>query len=32
MTPAQLKATDIGTSDGSSIWLSFLALKDERFS
>ena len=32
MTPAQLKANDIATSDGASIWLSFLALKHESFS
>ena len=32
MTPAQLKANNIATSDGTSIWLSSLPLKDERFS
>ena len=32
MTPAQLKANDIATSDGTSIWLSSLPLKHERFS
>ena len=29
-TPAQLKPNDIATSDGASIWLSSLPLKDER--
>ena len=32
MTPMQLKANDIATSDGASIWLSSLPLKDEKFS
>ena len=32
MTPAQLKANDIATSDGASLWLSSLPLKHERFS
>ena len=32
MTPAQLKANDIATSDGASIWLSSLQWKHERFS
>ena len=32
MTPAQLKANDIATSGGASIWLSSLPLKHERFS
>ena len=32
MTPAQLKANYIATSDGASIWLSSLPLKHERFS
>ena len=32
MIPAQLKANDIGTSDGASIWLSSLPLKHERLS
>ena len=32
MTIAQLKANDIATSDGASIWLSSLPLKHERFS
>ena len=31
MTPAQLKADDIATSDGASIWLSSLPLKHEFF-
>ena len=32
MTPAQLKANDIATSDEASLWLSSLPLKHERFS
>ena len=32
MTPAQLKASGIATSDGASIWLSSLRVKHERFS
>ena len=32
MTPAQLKANDIATSDGASIWLLSLPLKHESFS
>ena len=32
MTPAQLKASDIATLDGASLWLSSLPLKHERFS
>ena len=32
MTSAQLKANDIATSDGGSIWLSSLPLKHDRFS
>ena len=32
MTPAQLKANDIATSDGASIWSSSLPLKHEIFS
>ena len=31
MTPAQLKANDIATSDGASVGLSSLPLKHERF-
>ena len=31
MTPAQWKVNDITTSDGASIWLSSLPLKNERF-
>ena len=31
MTPAQLKANDIATSDGASIWLSSLPSKHEKF-
>ena len=32
MTPAQLKTNDIAISDATSIWLSSLPLKHERFS
>ena len=32
MIPAQLKANDIGTLDGASMWLSSLPLKHERLS
>ena len=32
MAPAQLEANDIATSNGTSIWLSSLPLKHERFS
>ena len=32
MTPTQLKANDIATSDGASVWLSSLPFKHETWS